>query len=83
MKKTLRVCVMAEDIAQGQPRDLQECPIARALRRAGLFDRVEVDACLLRAGPLAWWPSRDIVRFINRFDAKKSVAPFEFTLPLE
>lgn len=82
--------VTQEDIDKGRRHNPRRCPIAHALRRAGLSE--------VRVGSTIWWPdertmlnggthsafglSDSVVTFIRRFDLKQGLGPQTFTLPI-
>ena len=82
--KTLTVHVTKTGIKRGEREDACNCPIARALRRAGLKNPT-IDGTFIEYG----WSTQFRVRtpararqFIRRFDARKPVEPFTFRLKL-
>lgn len=83
---TMKIKVTQEDIAKGIPEDEGSCPVALALKHAGMMD---VEVSLERAE--AWYGRRlfnvelpsKARRFIKRFDAGKLVKPFSFTLNIK
>lgn len=83
--RAVRVEVTADDIALGESKDCERCPIALALKRAGALS-VQVGDDLITAdfgdGELEASPPKEALRFIAAFDAGgygvPSVAPFAF-----
>ena len=92
----LRVEVTAEDISAGIPEDSCECPVARALKRAGVveefaFDghgfpdpwaspRLEFDDIYDEGDRLVVRMPIEAGRFAERFDARQPVEPFTFEI---
>lgn len=74
--------VTQEDIDKGIQKDCEQCPIARAMRRA-FGCNVQITSIIYRKndGILAYGPHGmpDIVTsFIRDFDSSLKVTPFEF-----
>lgn len=81
----MKIRVTARDIEKGAQGDCGLCPIARATQRA--FDTEKVYVCanaVLVGSNWDYWdlPKRAI-NFIKRFDAGRSVTPFEFEIEVE
>jgi hypothetical protein len=80
MIKKIRISVTAKDIAAGARNDCTACPIALAMRRAGLSEP------WARPGNLFWERDRsaetpDVAAdFMKRFDDGEPVKPFRFTI---
>ncbi len=82
----MTITVTREDIDNGQRRDPEDCPVARALRRAGVShsgvmgaaitftDHQQHTTLLLLPGQVQEW--------IAMFDQGATVGPFEFELAL-
>jgi len=74
--------ITLEDIADGIRRDCHECPVALAMIRAGCAE--------VQVGPywmiFTFHGSHKIItpftlaQFMNAFDARESVSPFQYTL---
>ena len=82
--KTIRVKVTRRDIDNGKPRDMDSCPIAKAIHRCR-FRKAEVDNSVIHlrgyysdGDPLPM--PETAKRFVKQFDAGKPVKPFAFTL---
>lgn len=81
----LHVSVTAEDIRQGRPSAVSDCPVALALRRA-LEEAGMKPWAGVCPGHFHWpshenevpWPDERVQKFINSFDAGQPVEPFEF-----
>lgn len=79
--RRLKVEVTAEDIAAGVPSDCQECPIALALKRAGVIEPAVAKtwflagkgADMVNLPPLGW-------SFVIEFDNGRKVEPFSFEI---
>ena len=89
MSRTVVVSVTQEDIAAGEPCEALSCPVAIAIRRAtGLRTYVDEDTIALgeryRGGPfvVSLPPPPEVTRFVDRFDHRRPVSPFTFTLEL-
>lgn len=79
----IRVRVTADHIAKGKPTQKECCPIALAFKDAG-YETALVDT---QAAFIAKGKDKDVIvlpekarLFVERFDVKKSVEPFEFTV---
>ncbi|PWU15831.1 MAG: hypothetical protein C5B50_14730 [Verrucomicrobia bacterium] len=82
----MKIIVSREDIQRGQRRDPEDCPVARALRRAGIghsgvmgaaitfTDEQQHTTLLLLPGEVQEW--------IARFDQGGEAEPFDFDLVL-
>lgn len=79
----MRIIVTREDIENGRPRDAQNCPVAMALRRAGvghfgvsgiLVWVASGNQAIVLPGPAQEW--------ILNYDYGCQMAPFEFELSL-
>lgn len=86
--KTLPIKVTATDIRLGRPEKPSLCPIARATTRTLKGNkRVFVDGLEIevRAGRAEIYYSltKRAQKFVERFDARKSVKPFEFRAKLQ
>lgn len=84
MKKKIRAEVTERDIRLGVCGDSRRCPIARALNRAmGTRQAVGVGSEIMfdRDGLYLTTP-KVLLTFMNRFDNRKPVSPFSFTLNL-
>lgn len=82
-RKTVRIEVTDDDIAEGCPHQPGSCPIARAARRAGI-PWVRVGGSTLRYGThgprgRVALPEAAAV-FVSRFDRRLSVGPFAFSV---
>jgi hypothetical protein len=82
----MRVYVSQKDIDNGTPSDPTSCPIARAIkRRYPQLDYVLVEGESATLGDdftdnETFWLPGIAIRFIEDFDARKPVEPFEFEL---
>ena len=82
--KTYRITVTLRDIATGKPGVCEACPVAKAARRVfrqpvlvgGSTITVNNDEVRMRRFALP----HTAHAFIQRFDAKKPVKPFSFTV---
>ena len=78
----MKVRVTARDIKRGMKGDIDNCPIALALRRHKGMEDAEVGGLAsvrrLAVGSLPL----EAVKFVGDFDAGKRVKPFEFELKL-
>jgi len=84
--EVMKIIVSRDDIQRGQRRDPEDCPVARALRRAGIAhsgvmgaaitftDEQQHTTLLLLPGEVQEW--------IARFDQGGEAEPFEFELVL-
>ena len=84
--EVMKIIVSRDDIHRGQRRDPEDCPVARALRRAGIAhsgvmgaaitftDEQQHTTLLLLPGEVQEW--------IARFDQGGEAEPFEFELVL-
>lgn len=76
----MKIEVTDEDIARGEPRSALACPIACALRRAGMLD-VSVSLTSITVGHLTYKPMPPEAKaFIRDFDAGAPVTPFAFSV---
>lgn len=85
-----KVQVTEDDIARGERDNCYCCPVARALKRAGITGvAVHEDELLGVAGgvPFRIAPPESVSRFVRAFDdggvGVPSVAPFDFDLDTE
>jgi hypothetical protein len=86
----MRICVSQEHINRGRRGDPCSCAVALAIRDAlpGTTPEVApVVVYLLGFAGLGLRPTAPLppeaTRFIDRFDRREAVAPFEFDLPIE
>lgn len=75
----MRIDVTQEDIDSGLRYNSIQCPIARAMYRAGLTD-VYVYRHRIRADDIEYRPDERVATFIFQFDGGLSVQPFSFIL---
>lgn len=87
--KNVRINVTKKDIKNGTRSDSDECPIARACRRAGLKNvsvggrTVTCDGARPRGGTTSrrqFKVPQKATNFISAFDGGRDVAAFAFTL---
>lgn len=76
-----KIQVKQEDIDKGRRNVCFDCPIALALRREGYRD-VVVGSAAVRISTTVIELPRSARRFINRFDNRKKVQPFNFILEI-
>lgn len=76
----MKIQVTAEDISRGEAGDNYGCPIALAARRAGIDVAVGTDKVLTRRSGVRYLLPPEAVMFIEKFDRKMMVEPFEFDL---
>lgn len=75
------VNVTAEHIANGRRGDCRSCPVALALRDAGVQGASVGLYFLMWDNKQAVPHPLAVAAFIDRFDRRQPVAPFSFTLP--
>lgn len=80
--KRLKVTVTRDHIKRGKPGESEYCPIALALKGMGKRHVQVGEVCCCWDGGTADLPLKS-TKFIERFDAKKPVKPFSFTLNVE
>jgi hypothetical protein len=83
----VHVQVTADDISQGHRYDLADCPIARAVKRAGFIDKISVTGLSIYLLSQCHWTVRTsaiipnfIQDWIIDFDRKFDVDPIEFDI---
>lgn len=80
--KRVRIEVTAQDIRRGKKADPDHCPVARALRRAGLPKAWAGDSHYGWGEETASWPlPKRAKRFIEAFDNGMPVRPFSAVVP--
>lgn len=85
-----KISVTKKHISKGKPESCARCPVALALKEQAFnndYDTVDVggESIWAKAGSaysVRKLP-RSVVRFINRFDQKKKVKPFNFMLDVK
>ena len=81
--RTVRVTVTAADIARGRPYTPDACPVALAIERAlGTWATVLVNRVYTTVGRHTVVNPGSVREFVERFDERFPVAPFEFELVL-
>ena len=85
--KTVRIKVTKRDIRLGSQMEPNRCPVTRALERAGFDDATvpSADHCIFvndDGTPVSLPLPKKAQHFIDRFDVRKPVKPFTFTLRL-
>ena len=80
----MRVQVTADDIVHGVRRNMCECPVARALRRAYGSELGVGYGYIIHVPSRAYLDLTpdDVTAFIRTFDMGDAVHPFEFELDL-
>jgi hypothetical protein len=81
----VKIRVTQDDIDKGIQSNCVECPVARALNRAGIKGLVAssfVSVVSVNDGPAGFFAElpRSANRFIERFDNYREVKPFNFFL---
>ena len=84
--KTLVIEVTRDDIQQGEIESCENCPVARAVKRA-IPDQVHVEVlpheiwiAYKKREPESHRPKKEVMEFIKQFDAGLPVEPFKFNL---
>jgi hypothetical protein len=80
---TQKITVTALDIKMGTWRCAYHCPVAMAIKRRFLDQRVIVSRTEIGVGMEHVSLPNKAIRFIERFDAGKTVKPFSFVLKLK
>lgn len=76
-----RIRITDQKIEDGQPGEIDLCPVALALKEAFKTDNVSVDQNTLSVTVSYEFETPAKVRqFIKKFDDNQQVQPFEFTL---
>lgn len=80
--KKLTVRVTAKDIREGKAGDACRCPIAHAVRRVTGGRKVSVGLFRAYFGGVCFTLPRRAVCFVQDFDRRWPVKPFQFTVTL-
>jgi hypothetical protein len=77
----MKITVTAEDIKNGKPDMPEFCPIALAVKRAGLCEHPYVISTYIDCEDGTFYDlPHNASEFITMFDAHKTVQPFEFDI---
>lgn len=79
MKKTLTIKVTQKHILDGKPGSSTFCPVALAVKDMG-YKFVSVGPVGVGADKVWYHPTKKLCRFVNRFDAGKTVKPTSITV---
>ena len=79
MSESLRVRVLKRHIKAGKPESSCSCPIAQAVREVSPKKKRVSVSHFLTVGKKHYDLPKVAIRFIDRFDAGKSVKPITFT----